>query len=105
MSTPSDALVYKICTRGEWAAACVDGVYVGSADDLRDGFIHFSRAHQVEGTLKKYFAGKPDLVLVSVDAARLGEALRYEPSRAGELFPHLYGTLPTALAVKVEAIG
>jgi uncharacterized protein (DUF952 family) len=98
-------LIYKILERSAWEAACALGVYHGSADDQRDGFIHFSCADQVDGTLQKYFAGKPDLVLVSVSAAALGPALRYEASRGGASFPHLYGALPTALALEVVALG
>lgn len=93
--------IYKICPRAAWETACSRGVYRGSADDLRDGFIHFSRADQVQGTLAKHFAGQRDLVLVSVDAATLGEALRFEPSRGGALFPHLYGALDTSLALEI----
>lgn len=85
--------VYKICSRSEWSAAVVAGVYVGSADDVRDGFIHFSLAHQVATTAAKYFAGRDDLVIVAVDQERLGAALRFEASRGGDLFPHLYGAL------------
>jgi len=98
MTTVSE-VIYKICPRAEWEAASAAGVYRGSADDLRDGFIHFSRKDQVDGTLRKHFAGQHDLVLVSVEADALGEALKFEPSRGGELFPHLYGELPTVLAL------
>jgi uncharacterized protein (DUF952 family) len=97
-------LVYKICPRVEWEAACAAGVYRGSLDDLRDGFIHLSCKSQVEQTLRRHFAGRSDLVLVSVESARLGAALRFERSRGGESFPHLYGELPTALARTVEPI-
>jgi uncharacterized protein (DUF952 family) len=94
VSTP--AFVYKIMNDAEWAAAQAEGVYQGSADDKRDGFIHFSTAEQVPATHQKYFAGRADLVLAEVDAALLGAALRYEPSTGGALFPHLYGVLPLA---------
>lgn len=96
--------IYKICPRSAWDEAAAEGVYRGSADDVRDGFIHFSRAGQVEGTLRKHFAGQLDLLLIGVDAELLGEALRFEPSRGGELFPHLYGVLRTDLARSVEPI-
>jgi uncharacterized protein (DUF952 family) len=98
------AIVYKICARGEWQAAEDAGTYAGSADDLRDGFIHFSLAHQLRETARKYFAGRGDLVLIAVDTAQLGEALRYEASRGGDLFPHLYAPLPTGAARWVEAL-
>jgi uncharacterized protein (DUF952 family) len=95
------ALIYKICPRAEWEAANADGVYRGSEVDRRDGFIHFSTAAQVEETQRRYFAGRSDLVRVAVDPLTLGEALRFEPSRGGALFPHLYAELPIALAQEV----
>ena len=86
--------IYKICTTAEWDEASRAGVYRGSAVDRRDGFIHFSTAEQAAETAAKWFAGQRDLVLVAVDAATLGERLKWEPSRGGALFPHLYGVLP-----------
>ncbi len=71
----------------------------GSADDVRDGFIHLSAAHQVAGTAAKYFRDQPELLLVAFDAAGLGPALKWEPSRGGDVFPHLYSPLPTARAL------
>jgi len=91
--------IYKICTAAEWHDAERDGAYRGSAVDLRDGFIHFSTAEQAAETAAKWFAGQPDLVLVSVDAEALGEHLKWEPSRGGQLFPHLYGPLPLSAVV------
>jgi uncharacterized protein (DUF952 family) len=88
--------IYKICERASWRLAEQTGTYRGSAADARDGFIHFSTAAQVAGTLTKHFAGRGDLLLVAVDAGALGEALKWEPSRGGELFPHLYAALPLA---------
>jgi len=85
--------VYKICRPDEWAGTERAGVFRGSPDDKRDGFIHFSTAAQIPETVEKYFAGESDLVLVAVDAAKLGAALKWEPSRGGALFPHLYGDL------------
>jgi uncharacterized protein (DUF952 family) len=119
------ATIYKLLTRAEWEAARAEGAYRGSAHDLRDGFIHFSTAAQLEGTARKYFAGVADLVLLAVDTAALaerptphtleqgkahatpsplpggegqgeGSRLRWEPARDGSLFPHLYSALPTA---------
>src|SRR5664279_1557316 len=85
--------IYKICPASAWREAERQGVYRGSADDIRDGFIHFSRPSQVEGTAKKHFFGQTGLFLIEVDADALGDALRWEPSRNDELFPHLYGEL------------
>jgi uncharacterized protein (DUF952 family) len=89
-------IVYKICDRPLWAAAERTGNLRGAAVDEHDGFIHFSTAAQVAETAARHFAGVDDLVLVAVDATALGEALRWEPSRGGALFPHLYGILPLA---------
>ncbi len=88
------ALIYKICPRAGWLEAQRDGAYRGSLDDRRDGFIHLSLASQVAGTAAKYFRAQTDLVLLAVDASALGADLRYEPSRGGESFPHLYAELP-----------
>ncbi len=85
--------IYKICPASAWREAERRGVFGGSADDLRDGFIHFSTASQVSETAKKHFAGQIGLFLVAVDAAALGENLRWEQSRNGEMFPHLYSEL------------
>jgi uncharacterized protein (DUF952 family) len=87
-------LIYKICHRDDWAEAERAGSYAGSAKDREDGFIHFSSADQVLGTLNKYYADAAGLVLVAVDPAPLGGTLKFEPSRDGALFPHLYGALP-----------
>jgi len=91
-------LIYKICHKAEWASAEREGLFAGSAKDREDGFIHFSTAEQVRDTLERYYAGARDLVLVEVKAEPLGNALKFEPSRDGAMFPHLYGTLPTAFA-------
>jgi uncharacterized protein (DUF952 family) len=97
--------IYKICSRSEWTAAVEAGVYEGSRVDHADGFIHFSTASQLRGTAGKHFAGQTDLVLVTVDGALLPEtALRWEPSRGGDLFPHLYAPLPVTAAVAVDPL-
>ena len=88
--------IFKICRASEWANAVRSGVFQGSPIDLRDGYIHFSTAEQVVETAATHFAGIDDLTLVAVDAVALGPALRWEPSRGGALFPHLYGPLPVA---------
>ncbi len=85
--------IYKICPATAWREAEQHGVFRGSADDLRDGFIHFSTASQVEGTARKHFSGQTGLLLIAIDADGLGDPLRWEVSRGGELFPHLYGEL------------
>ena len=85
--------IYKICPASAWREAERQGVYRGSADDARDGFIHFSTASQVPETLRKHFFGQRALFLVEVDDEALGGSLRWERSRNDELFPHLYGEL------------
>jgi uncharacterized protein (DUF952 family) len=101
------AIIYKISTRSLWDEAERTGAFVGAPVDRADGFIHFSTADQVRETAARHFAGQGDLLLVAVDAAALGAALRYEPSRGGALFPHLYGTLllSAVLWVKPLAVG
>lgn len=85
--------IYKILPRPDWIAAHEAGRYEGSALDRADGFIHFSTAAQAPETARRHFAGQADLVVLEVEADDLGEALRWEPSRGGDLFPHLYGPL------------
>lgn len=89
-------LIYKVMTRQEWAKATTAGQFNGSEIDVIDGYIHFSTASQLVETVRKHFHGQTDLVIFSVDPAILGDALRWEPSRGGGLFPHLYGALPVA---------
>jgi uncharacterized protein (DUF952 family) len=93
--------IYKICPASAWREAERQGVYRGSADDIRDGFIHFSTASQVAGTAKKHFFGQTGLFLIEVDADALGQALRWEHSRDDELFPHLYGELDLSAVLGV----
>ncbi|ACA17662.1 protein of unknown function DUF952 [Methylobacterium sp. 4-46] len=90
------SMIYKICPAPLWRDAQAAGRFLGAPVDLADGYIHFSTAAQVAETAARHFAGQDDLVLVAVAAEDLGEALRYEPSRGGALFPHLYGPLPLA---------
>jgi uncharacterized protein (DUF952 family) len=94
--------IYKICDAVAWRDAEKAGFYRGSADDSRDGFIHFSTAPQLAGTLARHYAGKTGLKLIAVEAAALGDGLRWEPSRGGELFPHLYGELPLSAVTGVH---
>lgn len=86
--------IYKIVPASLWQSARAKGLFEGAPVDLADGFIHFSTAAQAAETAAKHFAGQADLLLVAIDGASLGKALVYEPSRGGQLFPHLYGALP-----------
>ncbi|GEO83539.1 MULTISPECIES: DUF952 domain-containing protein [Alphaproteobacteria] len=89
-----DRIIYKIVPRELWQEARREGVFRGATIDLQDGYIHFSTAGQAIETAGRHFAGIDNLLLVAVEAAALGEALRFEPSRGGDLFPHLYANLP-----------
>lgn len=86
-------LIYKILRRPEWDAFCAAGETLGVPIDLADGYIHFSAAPQLAETAARHFADQSDLVLVAFDADKLGAALKWEPSRGGALFPHLYRAL------------
>ena len=85
--------IYKILPRADWDAAYVVGVYEGSELDRKDGFIHFSTADQLQETASRHFRGQADLVVLELEADDFGEELRWEPSRGGQLFPHLYRVL------------
>lgn len=97
-------LIYKICPRALWREAEASGTFEGAPVDQADGFIHFSTLDQVAETARRHFAGVYGLLLVAVEANDLGEALRFEASRGGALFPHLYGSLPVAFARSVEEL-
>ena len=97
-----DSVIYKIVPRALWKAAEEKGRFDGAPVDEADGFIHFSTGRQVRETAERHFSGAGDLLLVAVDAGRLGETLKYEPSRGGALFPHLYGPLPLDAVAWVE---
>jgi len=97
-------LVYKILRPAEWIAAQQSGVFTGSPDDERDGFVHLSVGHQVRGVCGRYFSGETALVLLTIEAPRLGSALKWETSHKGEAFPHLYGPLPLALIKSIADI-
>ena len=92
-------IVYKIVATEEWAAAETAGAFTGAAIDRADGFIHFSTSEQAPETAAKWFAGRGDLTLAAIDAEALGDDLRWEPSRGGALFPHLYRALPMSVVV------
>ncbi|NKB83060.1 DUF952 domain-containing protein [Brucella grignonensis] len=96
--------IYKIAPRDLWAQAEEAGIFTGAPVDIADGYIHFSTYEQVRETAAKHFAGQTDLLLVSVDVAALGDALKYETSRGGALFPHLYAVLPMSAVTKVEPL-
>jgi uncharacterized protein (DUF952 family) len=103
-------IAYKLVARAEWEAARATGAFLGSAFDLSDGYIHMSTSAQLAETARKHFAGQSDLLLVEVPLAPLGEALKWEVSRSGGLFPHLYAPLPLAVtgserALSVDADG
>jgi uncharacterized protein (DUF952 family) len=96
--------IYHVCSRAEWEAAHARGRYDGSSQDAADGFMHFSTAAQVIASVAKHRTGQHDLVILEADAAALGPALRWEPSRGGQLFPHLYGTLPVAAVLRTAPL-
>jgi len=96
--------IYKILSESQWRAAEDAGTYRGSPIDIHDGFVHFSTGAQVAETAAKHFAGQTDLVLLHVDADQLGDRLRWEPSRGGALFPHLYGELALAAVRRVDPL-
>jgi uncharacterized protein (DUF952 family) len=102
-----DALIYTLVRAGDWRAAEAAGAYAGSADDARDGFLHFSTAAQLRASAAKHRAGVPDLMMVEVDADALGVALRWEPAAGGSrpgLFPHLYAPLPISAVTRAVAL-
>jgi uncharacterized protein (DUF952 family) len=97
-------IIYKIATRSLWREAEERGVFMGAPVDAADGFIHFSTARQVAETFAKHFRGKKALMLAAVPSEALGEDLKWEPSRGGDLFPHLYGPLSMDLVLWARAI-
>ena len=86
-------IAYKIVAADEWRLAVAEGVYAGSAVDLQDGYIHMSTEAQLAETARRHYAGRDDLILLTVDLSELGDDLVWEPSRGGALFPHLYAPL------------
>jgi uncharacterized protein (DUF952 family) len=97
-------LIYHVCKRAEWEAAGRQRRYAGSSQDAADGYIHFSAADQVVASVTKHRSGQHDLVILEVDGAALGSALRWEASRGGQLFPHLYGALPVDAVRRVAPL-
>jgi uncharacterized protein (DUF952 family) len=100
----SQERIYHICREEEWRAAQASGLYPGSSQDKADGFIHFSARDQVEASAAKHRAGQAGLLLLCVDPSPLGEALKWEASRGGALFPHLYGPLPLEAVAEVHPL-
>ena len=96
-------MTFKIISTDDWAAFQSAGRYAGSAVDLADGYIHMSTAEQVAVTARKHYAGRDDLMLLTVDLDALGEALTWELSRGGDLFPHLYADLPLSAVTASQA--
>ena len=96
--------IFKILPRANWLEAQGAGRFTGSALDIYDGYIHFSTAAQAAETARRHFVGQADLVVLEVEGDDLGAALRWEPSRGGDLFPHLYGPLATSLAVEATPV-
>ena len=88
------ATAYKILTADQWAQFQADGVFLGVHIDLADGYIHLSTVDQLEGTLTKHFAGQAGLMIAEIDLTLLNNTVRWEVSRGGALFPHVYGPLP-----------
>lgn len=95
---------YRLLSVSAWEEAQRAGSFRGTEHDLRDGFIHFSTAEQVAETAARHYAGQAGLVLLGVNVELLGAALRWEPSRGGALFPHLYASLPLSAVTRVEAL-
>ena len=100
--TGHPATAYKILTAAQWAQFQADLVFHGAPVDLADGYIHLSAADQLQGTFDKHFAGQSGLVIAEVDLAALGECVKWEVSRGGALFPHIYGPLPMAAVLGVQ---
>src|SRR6266478_5860972 len=98
------AMIYHMCPAEAWEEAIAAGRYDGTEDDRRDGFIHFSTATQIAESARRHRAGQAGLVLIALDAGRLGARLRWEPARDGQLFPHLYGPLDPAEAASVRPL-
>ena len=97
-------MIYHMCRADEWAAAVKTGTYRGSSQDMADGFIHFSTTVQIVESARKHRAGQDGLLLVAVEADRLGDRVKWEPSRGGDLFPHLYGPLDPAESASVRPL-
>jgi uncharacterized protein (DUF952 family) len=100
----SDRIVYKVMLAAELEQMRRDGIFHGSPADIADGYIHLSCASQVAATLDKHYGGVDGLMLAAVDLSALGDAVRWEPSRGGQLFPHIYGSLPVGAVISVATL-
>lgn len=98
----SAATAFKIFTADQWTQFVSDGVFHGAPVDVADGYIHLSTADQLQGTLDRHFAGQVGLVIAEIDLVALGDAIKWEVSRGGALFPHLYGVLPMATVLRSQ---
>jgi uncharacterized protein (DUF952 family) len=102
-NTPHPITAFKILTPTQWAQFQAEGIFHGALVDLADGYIHLSAADQLQGTLDKHFAGQTGLVIAEVDLTMLGDSVKWEVSRGGALFPHIYGPLPMAAVLGVQS--
>lgn len=103
--TLSDTTIYKLILSDEWKEAKKEGIYKGSALDQADGYMHCSTADQIQGTLEKFFEGRTDVILLSIDTNKINQHLKWEKSpRSGRVFPHLYSSLPLNAVIKEERV-
>jgi uncharacterized protein (DUF952 family) len=102
--TTRPATAFKVLTADQWAQFDADGIFHGAPVDLVDGYIHLSAVDQLQGTIDKHFAGQTGLVIAEVDLKALGDTVKWEASRGGALFPHIYGVLPMAAVVGFDAV-
>lgn len=98
----SNRLIFHMCKRSDWQAAQKGGLYHGSGDDIADGFMHFSTAEQLAESAARHRKGVTGLILIAIDPEVLGDALKWEPSRGGQLFPHLYGALDVSKVARTD---
>ncbi len=102
MENGDPSTAFKILTGEQWKIFLAEGTFAGAPVDLADGYIHLSTVSQLQGTLDKHFAGQRDLVIIEVDLAALGDLVKWEVSRGGELFPHIYGDLTMDAVISIK---
>ncbi len=100
---PHPTVAYKILTADQWAQFQADGIFHGAPIDIADGYIHMSTADQLSETLSKHFSGQDNLTIATIDLTSFGPELKWEPSRGGALFPHLYAPLPMVAVIDVQS--